>query len=93
MTKDVIRKQILELVDKYAELEFAQKVFIPGETPIPPSGKLLGGEELKNLVEASLDGWLTAGRFNDAFEKKLAKFIGVNHFMNTVDLPGNGLTW
>ena len=81
MTKEKIRQQILELVDKYAELEFAQKLFIPGETPIPPSGKLLGGAELKNLVEASLDGWLTAGRFNDAFEKKLAKFIGVNHLI------------
>ena len=81
MTKEKIRQQILGLVDKYAELEFAQKLFIPGETPIPPSGKLLGGAELKNLVEASLDGWLTAGRFNDAFEKKLAKFIGVNHLI------------
>ena len=81
MTKEKIRQQILELVDKYAELEFAQKLFIPGETPIPPSGKLLGGAELKNLVEASLDGWLTAGRFNDAFEKKLAKFMGVNHLI------------
>ena len=66
-------------MDKYAELEFAQKLFIPGETPIPPSGKLLGGAELKNLVEASLDGWLTAGRFNDAFEK--ITNYGVNHLI------------
>ena len=81
MSKEKIRQQILELVDSYAKLEFAEKIFIPGETPIPPSGKLLGGSELKNLVESSLDGWLTAGRFNDAFEKKLAKFIGVDHLI------------
>jgi CDP-6-deoxy-D-xylo-4-hexulose-3-dehydrase len=46
---------------------------------VPPSGKLIGNEELKNMVDASLDGWLTAGRFNEQFEKKLAQFLGVKH--------------
>ena len=55
--------------------------FVPGTTVIPPSGKVLGVEELKNMVEASLDGWLTTGRFNAEFEKKLAKFIGVKHLI------------
>lgn len=81
MSQEALRKEILSLVDKYAKAEFSEKIFIPGETPIPPSGKLIGAGELKNLVEASLDGWLTAGRFNDAFEKKLAKFIGVDHLI------------
>jgi CDP-6-deoxy-D-xylo-4-hexulose-3-dehydrase len=41
----------------------------------------LGAEELKNMVEASLDGWLTSGRFNAEFEKKLAAFIGIKHLI------------
>ena len=68
--KDKIRKQILELVKKYAELEFAPRNFVPGQTIVPPSGKLIGSAELQNMVEASLDGWLTTGRFNELFEKK-----------------------
>jgi CDP-6-deoxy-D-xylo-4-hexulose-3-dehydrase len=80
-TKDKIRKQILSLVKEYANLEFAPKKFVPGQTVVPPSGKLIGSEELENMVEASLDGWLTTGRFNDLFEKKLAEFIGVKHLI------------
>lgn len=46
---------------------------------IPASGKLLGEKELCNMLDASLDMWLTTGRFNLEFETKLAKFLGVNH--------------
>jgi CDP-4-dehydro-6-deoxyglucose reductase, E1 len=74
-----IRKQIASLIDQYATLEFEPKSFIAEQTIIPPSGKVIGAEELKNMVEASLDGWLTTGRFNELFEKKLAEFIGVKH--------------
>jgi CDP-6-deoxy-D-xylo-4-hexulose-3-dehydrase len=77
--KDKIRKQILELVKEYSDLEFTPKIFVPGVTVVPPSGKLIGTTELQNMVEASLDGWLTTGRFNDLFEKKLAQFIGVKY--------------
>jgi CDP-6-deoxy-D-xylo-4-hexulose-3-dehydrase len=48
-------------------------------TPVPPSGKVLGAAELKNMVDASLDGWLTTGRFNAEFERRLAAFVGVKH--------------
>lgn len=74
-----LRHQIYDLVDRYAAIEYSKKIFEPGLTPIPPSGKLIGSQELKNMVDASLDGWLTAGRFNDLFEKKLAEFIGVKY--------------
>lgn len=77
--QEKIRKQIAALVDQYAAIEFSPKVFSPEQTIIPPSGKVIGAEELKNMVDASLDGWLTTGRFNEQFEKKLAEFIGVNH--------------
>ena len=81
MNKDDLRNEIEKLVADYAKLEFAEKIFVPGETVIPPSGKKIGVKELQNMVNASLDGWLTTGRFNSAFEKKLAKFIGVNHLI------------
>lgn len=74
-----IRQQIAQLVDEYASIALAPDAFFPGVTVVPPSGKLIDGEELKYMVEASLDGWLTTGRFNTEFEKKLAQFIGVKH--------------
>jgi CDP-6-deoxy-D-xylo-4-hexulose-3-dehydrase len=77
--KDRIRKEILKLVKEYSALEFSPKSFARGKTVVPPSGKLIGSEELQNMVEASLDGWLTTGRFNELFEKKLAQFIGVKY--------------
>ena len=76
-TKDEIRLHIFKLVQQYVKLAYKPEVFLPGISVIPPSGKLLGAEEIINMVDASLDGWLTAGRFNAEFEKKLAKFIGV----------------
>jgi CDP-6-deoxy-D-xylo-4-hexulose-3-dehydrase len=76
-----IRQQIAALVEEYASITFAPQPFLPGLTAVPPSGKVLGAEELKNMVDASLDGWLTTGRFNAEFEKKLAAFIGVKHLI------------
>jgi CDP-6-deoxy-D-xylo-4-hexulose-3-dehydrase len=74
---DTLRKEIAGLVSKYAEEQYKAQPFIGGETVVPPSGKLLGESELQNMVAASLDGWLTTGRFNTEFEKKLAEFLGV----------------
>ena len=74
-----IRTEINALVDKYAQNALRPAPFIAGQSPIPPSGKLIDAQELKMMVEASLDGWLTTGRFNDAFEKQLAQFLGVKH--------------
>ena len=78
-----IRQKIAALVDEYAKLKYAPQTFKPGETIIPPSGKVLDAAELKSMVEASLDAWLTTGRFNDAFEKKLRDFLGVKFLMTT----------
>ena len=80
-TPDALRRQIAELVQQYADLVYSPKVFLPGHTAVPPSGKVIGVQELKNMVEASLDGWLTTGRFNAEFEKKLAAFIGIKHLI------------
>jgi len=76
-----LREKITALVDEYAAIALAPQPFLPGATAIPPSGKLLDAAELRNMVNASLDGWLTTGRFNAEFEKKLAAFIGVKHLI------------
>ena len=78
-----LKDHILSLVAEYASLVHAPKTFEPGITPIPSSGKVIGVLELQHLVEASLDGWLTTGRFNQAFEKRLAKFLGVKFVLTT----------
>jgi CDP-4-dehydro-6-deoxyglucose reductase, E1 len=82
-TQEEIRTQISSLVEKYAEIEYQKANFIAGETAIPVSGKVLDHQELGLMVEASLDGWLTAGRFNEDFEKKLANFLGVKYLLTT----------
>lgn len=76
-----LRQQISVLVTEYANETLRKPIFMPGISLIPPSGKLIGAKELELMVEASLDGWLTTGRFNDAFEKRLADFIGVKHLI------------
>jgi CDP-4-dehydro-6-deoxyglucose reductase, E1 len=73
---ELLRKQILELTEKYARLAHAPKPFVPGSSPVPVSGKVFGPEEVRTLVDSALDFWLTTGRFNAAFETKLAAFLG-----------------
>jgi CDP-4-dehydro-6-deoxyglucose reductase, E1 len=80
-TPERIRSEISALVQEYADLVFAPHPFEPGKTPVPVSGKVIGAAELKSMVEASLDGWLTTGRFNALFEKRLADFLGVKHVL------------
>jgi len=72
-----LREQILGLVERYARLAHAPKRFVPGRSTVPVSGKVYGAEEMRSLVDASLDFWLTTGRFNEAFEQRLAKFLGL----------------
>lgn len=76
-----LREQIAKLVEEYAAIALSPQPFLPGETVVPPSGKVIDAAELKLMVEASLDGWLTTGRFNDEFEKRLATFLGVKYLI------------
>ena len=75
------REAIFNLVREFEATHRGKKPFKPGKTAIPPSGKLIDAEELVAMVDASLDGWLTAGRYNAEFERRLAKFIGVKHVL------------
>jgi CDP-4-dehydro-6-deoxyglucose reductase, E1 len=79
--KEQFRVQIADLVKQYADLAYASDTFEAGKSVVPPSGKVIGAKEMQNMVEASLDGWLTTGRFNDAFEKRLSEFLGVKHVL------------
>ena len=78
---ELLRQAILDQVRHYISRRQALPDFLPGTTPIPPSGKVLDGDEFVNLVDASLDGWLTTGRFNVEFETELAKPLGVAHVL------------
>lgn len=79
-TAQEIKEEILKLSREYYELA---RPDARRPNYIPVSGKKLGSEELCNMVEASLDMWLTAGRFNAEFEKKFAEKLGVKHALTT----------
>lgn len=76
-----LRRQIATLVEQYAAIACAPEAFTPGISPVPVSGKVVGAGEMKAMVDASLDAWLTAGRFNAAFERRLADYIGIDHLI------------
>ncbi len=78
---DQLRTQIRELVQEYADIAYATQPFVPGTSTVPVSGKVIGAKELQLMVDASLDGWLTTGRFNALFEERLAKFLGVKYLI------------
>ncbi len=77
------REEIHRLAQDYGKYSSAATPFVPGTTPIPPSGKVITSEDLTVMIEAVLDGWLTTGRFNDAFEQELAKYLGVQKALTT----------
>src|SRR5215469_9160538 len=74
---DQARQQILDLCSDYYIHAFPAKEFIPGESPVPVSGKMVDADDLKSMIDSVLDGWFTTGRFAEDFERKLARFIGV----------------
>jgi CDP-6-deoxy-D-xylo-4-hexulose-3-dehydrase len=73
---DVLRQEILVATREFAKRSLEEKEFIPGESPVPVSGKVLSPEDFVSLVDSSLDGWLTAGRHTKVFERQLADFVG-----------------
>ena len=81
LKKDALRQQILSLVGEYYSEAFPKKPFLGGISQIPVSGKVFDESELTNLVDSSLDFWLTSGRFSQEFEEQFAKVMGVKHAM------------
>ena len=70
------REEILKLTRDFAEEALEAQPFIPGETAVPVSGKVLSPDDFVSLVDSSLDGWLTAGKHTKLFERQLADFVG-----------------
>ncbi len=78
---EALRAQIANLVQQYYVEAFPERVFLPGETPIQYAGRVFDDDELTQLVESSLDFWLTTGRFTETFEHNLARFFGLRYAM------------
>lgn len=68
--------KIESLVDTFCVEKFQKSEFIPGKSHIPVTGKVINKEEIINMIHASMDAWLTTGRFNADFEKEIAKAVG-----------------
>jgi CDP-6-deoxy-D-xylo-4-hexulose-3-dehydrase len=71
-----LRREILDLVARYHDVAFAPRPFEPGVSPVPVSGKVFDAAEMTNLVDSSLDFWLTTGRFAAEFEPRFAEIMG-----------------
>ncbi len=76
---EALRRQILALVQEYYEAEHSRHPFTPGETEVPVSGRVFDAAEMVNLVDSSLEFWLTTGRYADQFEQQFARWMGVRH--------------
>ncbi len=76
---DELRAKILDLVSEYHEAAFAPTEFDAEKTQVAVAGKAFDSDDLGNLVEASLDFWLTTGRFAAEFQRNFAQFMGVMH--------------
>jgi CDP-4-dehydro-6-deoxyglucose reductase, E1 len=74
---DDLRRQILDLVKGYYDASFAPEPFVAGSTTVPASGKVFDAEEVGLLIDASLDFWLTTGRYAERFEDEFAAALSV----------------
>jgi len=74
-----LRARILELVADYSAEAFPQKIFVPGETYVPVSGRVFDAADVQSLIDSGLDFWLTEGRFAKQFEKEFARFFKMRH--------------
>ena len=78
--KEELKQQILDLTrEYYREVHGQKKEFLPGETFVNYGGRYFDDEEMVNLVDSSLDFWLTAGPWAHKFETRLAKWLGVKY--------------
>jgi CDP-4-dehydro-6-deoxyglucose reductase, E1 len=74
-----LRARILELVRQYHDATFQPREFQPGSAQVPVAGRVFDAEEMQHLVDASLDFWLTTGRFAAEFEREFAKACGLRN--------------
>jgi len=72
-----LREQILALTQQFQAEAFPARTFVPGESVVPVSGKVIDPADMAAVVDSALDGWFTTGRWAKDFERKLANFVGV----------------
>ena len=72
-----------EATTAYYEFAHTPKSFTPGVSPVPVSGRVFAASDMQALMDASLDFWLTTGRFNDAFEKRFCEYLGTQRVLTT----------
>ncbi|HBL52315.1 MAG: lipopolysaccharide biosynthesis protein RfbH [Candidatus Blackburnbacteria bacterium RIFCSPHIGHO2_02_FULL_39_13] len=70
-----LKLQILDLVKQYSEVTWPEKKFVAGKTPVPVSGRVFDFDDVSSLADATLDFWLTTGRFAAQFEQDFAKLL------------------
>lgn len=78
-----VRNEIIQKTIEYYKLKFATQSFVPGKSKINYAGRVFNESELINAVEASLDFWLTEGRFSESFSEKIGEYLGVEHVLLT----------
>ena len=78
-----IRQAIINKTTEYYNLKFSQPEFVPGKSRINYAGRVFDERELINAVEASLDFWLTEGRFSEMFSEKISDYLSVEHVLLT----------
>lgn len=79
----ILRQEIILKTIEYYKARFENSKFIPGKTKVNYAGRVFNSEELVSAVEASLDFWLTEGRFSEEFSEKIGDYLGVNHVLLT----------
>jgi len=77
MNKEELHSEILRLVREYHKQAFPATDFVPGVTPVQYAGRVFDAEELTNLVDSSLEFWLTTGRYAAQFEREFARYMGL----------------
>jgi CDP-6-deoxy-D-xylo-4-hexulose-3-dehydrase len=78
-----LRKEIVQKTIEYYEAKFVKQKFVPGKSKVNYAGRIFDQNELVNAVEASLDFWLTEGRYSEEFSEKIADFLGLEHVLLT----------
>ncbi len=79
----ILRANVIKEIKPFSDEKYKISSFTPGESPVAVSGKVIGEQEIALITESALDGWLTTGRFNSQFERKLSEFLGVKHVLTT----------
>ena len=81
----ILRRRVLAGVSAVFEHEHSPKFgkFIPGSQHVPVSGKVFDSRDIRTLIDAAMDFWLTSGRYNDEFEKRFADYLGSKYVLTT----------